>query len=1112
MQYNFDSAALILKLKKIGIDVSVVDDQLKLSLDHSVNSAGGLQDIIQEIGQHKTELISFITAARNSFDFQHIGPALQKSHYALSSGQNRFYFLWEYDKQSLAYNMPQMLKVDGKLDLVHLEECFQKLLVRQENLRVVFEVIDGQVMQRIVPSMSLGIEYVESTEDGVDDVIKAFVRPFDLNNGPLIRIGIIVRECIDDASIPEEFILMVDMHHIITDGISQNILIRDFMALYCNEELPALRLHYKDFAEWQQHEEQKQRLGLPEKFWLNQYKDIPDALSLPMDFPRPLVKRFDGNSVSFQLGSGQSGSLRGLAAREGATTFMVVLSIFNILLSKLSGQEDIVIGTPIAGRYHADLERIMGFFVNTLALRNCPSGSLTFLEFLQKLKASTLSCFDNQSYPYEKLIEQLAVERDTSRNPLFDVMLVFQNQEEAELTIPGLSFQAINNKKATSKFDLLLSCVEGADFINFNLEYSTALFKHSTIEGFVKGFMLLVAQITENPGRKISELCVMDDAEVDRVLNVFNDTVKHYDDQKTIHVLFEEQAEKNTAQVALCHNGGFMTYGELNSRANQLALLLREKGVTRNMIVGVMHDRSFGMIVSLLAVLKAGAAYLPIDTSYPQDRIAYMISNSRLTVVLTDRPAGMPEDLYPGVSFINVAEIEFADMKIDNLCRVSTRGDLLYVIYTSGSTGQPKGVMLKNSNLTNLVNFYHHETSIDFSFVLQFTTLSFDVSFTEIFATLLKGGKLQLVDQSDLTNFRSLITLIQNNAIRTVFMPASIINQIFNVEDYLDILPTTLTHIVTAGEQILIGDIFRSYLKKNKIHLHNHYGPSETHVVTTHTLLPELAIPQRPVIGKPIQNTRIYILDKCLQPVPTNVTGELFLGGMQVGDGYLYNTGLTAERFVQNPFIPNDILYKSGDLGRWLPDGTIEFFGRIDDQVKIRGFRIELSEIENKLIDIAYINEAVVVVKERMGDKMLVAYFVSDRQVDGDDLRDILMQSLPDFMIPSYFVQVEKMPLTLSGKLNKRALPAPQVSSGRYVAPSTTMEEKMVAIWSEVLKIGKDEISVDSSFFRLGGHSLSAMVLVNRIQDELKVQIPIKEIFLHKDLSSLARLVNTQSV
>jgi len=1073
-----------------------------------------------------------------------ITPVEKQEYYSLSSAQKRLYILQQLEPGSTSYNMPQTIYLD-ETDIKKLERAFIKLIERHESLRTSFLPVDEKPVQKVLDEVELVIGHwslVIGEEKSMETIIQNFVHPFDLARGPLLRVGLV-------KTGGNNHILMLDTHHIITDGTSQDILEKEFMALYQEELLPLapMRLQYKDFSGWQNSEKQRQLLKQQEFYWIKAFPDELPVLNLPTDYPRPVMQSFEGSSVNFVFNEKQTRTLKNIAKENNATLFMAVLSVFTILLSKLSGQEDIIVGTPIAARRHADLENIIGMFVNTLAMRNYPASEKNFNQFLKEVKWRTLEVFENQEYQFEDLVDRVSLRRDTSHNPIFDVMFNLLNQSDYTGPIQDLDDPyedepaAYHHRKGTSKFDLYLAAVDKGNRLFFNLEYCTRLFKPATSERIIGYFKKIISSLSDHDisSIKLSEIDIVPEEEKKGILDMSKGCDEAYDTDTSIQRLFEARVEKSPDSIAVIGRG-LVTYRELNRKSNQLAQLLRETGVKPDTVVGLMVERSIEMISGILAVMKAGGAYMPIDTEYPGPRKKYMLQDSQVKLLLTNCEPDRVSGFIP-------ANIEIIDIRAENIYRgngmnlrsINNGSDLLYVIYTSGSTGNPKGVTLEHRNLVNLLRFQFKYTNIDCTGILQFTPISFDVSFQEIFSALLAGGVLYLVDRETRTNIPRLFDVIRKNIIKTVFLPMSFLKLIFRDEEYINLIPGCIEHIVTAGEQVIISNAFRDYLKNNLIYLHNHYGPSETHVVTTLTLDPAEEIPERPSIGKPVLNTSIYILDKGKHPVPPGVPGELYIGGAQVGRGYKDRPGLTAERFDQDLLDYQDYReeekkgnyqkllrgvqgggfleksppgrrrqYKTGDLARWLPDGNIEFLGRIDNQVKIRGFRVELGEIESRLLSHEGIEEAVVIARNSskdMHDKYLCAYIVVDGGIKkapaASQLRRYLSQTLPDFMIPSFFVSLARLPLTPGGKVDRKALPEPgleQRTGAEYTAPRFEMEEKLAEIWTKILpdsnKTGLS-IGIDDNFFELGGNSLKVIQLISEIRKVFNIEVPMGFIF-----------------
>ena len=1685
----------ILGLEKIG----VLDDFFELggnslkaiSLNSQMQKELEVNIPLAKIFETKTikELSKYIKQKKEKNKFMPIEITEEKEYYTLSSPQKRLFILHQLEKGNTAYNIPQMVLLQGELKKEKLENTFIKLINRHESLRTSFTIVNEEPVQKIHANFEFEIEYFNTSQVEVkvkiEDIIKRFIRVFDLSQEPLFRVGLVKLE-------QEKYILMVDMHHIISDGTSLGILIKEFMALYGEKELVISRLQYKDFSEWQNDSQKKEFIKEQRLFWIKEFESNIPLLNLPIDYSRSVVQSFKGSMVKFEIDQETTRELKKYVSGKGNTLYMVLLSIYTIFLSKLSGQEDIVVGTPIAGRRHRDIENIIGMFVNTLALRNYPMGDMCFNLFLDEVKSRTLKAFDNQDYPFEDIVEAVKIKRHPDRNPLFDTLLTLQNVELPEIKIPGLKLKPFEYENRTSIFDLILSVSEKEEKLYLYFQYRTELFIEETIKRFVVYFKNIMSAAIEKPGGKISEIEIISEEEKHQILYDFNNTTTEYPDSKTIHQLFEDQAERTPDHISVIgpsisegtklftilmdqnapHTSAtvHLTYRELNGKSNQLASCLKKKSIGYDTIVGIMVERSIEMIIGILGILKADAAYLPIDPEYPHERISHISDDCSFSILITsseivskysytdihgfksgraechltpmrpqsdfdklpvpdrslidyekyacyighamvtkaisiqgsrgcpykcvychrtmdkknvsrsaenifdevkyyyDRgvrrfsfvdeifnfnidnskrffqliiknkldlhlffPNGMradrltrdyidlmieagtvnlglaletasprlqklirkhmdinklcknveyfcskyphvilelftmhgfpteteaeamqtleilksfkwihfpyvfllkihpstdmmkiaidsgvpmeaiersktaafheiPETLpfpksfthnyvakflndyffskerllhvlpyqlsivsqnelirkydnylptkinsfstllenvgikreeladiptsnkvtdftpnfsairqkrYPEVTkhpdafrillldlsvlfsnekqdilhgevteplgiiylmtYLNQrfgnringkiakAKIDFdkydqlkqmvcdfnphligigtlsyfkdffhktaamikecgitapiiaggpygtSDYKlvlqdpnveltvlregeltlaelvekmmendyrlpeedvlekiqgiayikdkfktrkvqensrgnreivlVDNIFErmtwypmenpghISSVDNLLYVIYTSGSTGTPKGVVLEHRNLANLIKYQYEYTTIDFSRVLQFANICFDVSAQEIFSTLLAGGQLLLIDKNTAMNIPSLFKVVKKHNIKTLYLPTSFLKLVMNEEDFLRCIPGNVEHIVTAGEQLIINERFKEYLQENNISLHNHYGPSETHVVTALTLECDSDIPELPPIGQPIMNTKIYILDKGGNMLPIGVSGELFIGGVQVGRGYLNNPELTAEKFIDlhhsSFIIHHSKLYRTGDLAHWLLDGNIEFLGRIDNQVKVRGFRIELGEIENQILKFPGIKESVVLAREEeKSDKYLCAYVVSDNELGMSELKNYLLKKLPDYMIPSYFVKMEKIPLTPNGKIDRRALPKPDLKlEENYTPPRNEIEIKLVELWSEILggEALQASIGINDNFFELGGHSLKATILAAKIHKVFDVKVPLVEIFKMPGIKEMAKYIKGKS-
>jgi tyrocidine synthetase III len=1059
---------LLERLVELNISLVARDAQLDI---YDPNEAL-TDELLSGIKENRSELLSLLKEVNIDYKYVDIPVATKKDHYKLSSAQKRLYFLHEFDTTSLAYNLPQVVKLYGHVDKKRLDNTFRELIQRHESLRTSFELVNGEPVQVVADDADFEITQFNTIEQEAETLIRKFVQPFMLDKAPLLRVALI--------ELPkDEYLMLVDMHHIITDGVSHSVLVRDFMALYNNDPLPALQLQYKDYAEWQQGNKQQQKIAAQKAFWLRRFSELPPVLELPVDFPRPLVQDHRGGGERFSLTAAETRSLKLMAEAEGATLFMVLLSAYNILLARLSNQEDIVVGTAVAGRQHADLKNIVGMFVNTLPLRNYPTGSLSFRELLSAVKASTVAAFENQEYQYEQMVEELKIERDMSRNPLFDTTFSYQNFEETYLEIPGIRLEPYNSHHAQSKFDMTLAAAESGEQLVLDIVYSTALFRKETIRKFADYFRRIISAIVADVNIKIADINLLSAEETTRILFDFNDTKADFPSNRTLTDLFEEQVRNTPSNTALMHNDSSITYSELNEKANQLAHYLVEKGIKEGAIVALMVDRSIEMIIGILGILKAGGSYLPIDTEQPEQRVQQVLTSSGAVLLLTQ---------------INYAE------NTSNPGRTISPESVSNIIYTSGSTGTPKGVMVRHSSMVNFITgqkafFGMNEDDR----VLQFSSISFDASGEQIWTSLLSGAALVLIDKEILTDNSKFNEYLSKHGVTHIHATPSFLETI-------DLHHQPILRRVVAGGEACRPQLAEKY---SGYRFYNKYGPTETTITSIECLVTSNEITQRTVsIGKPVNNTQVYILGRNYEVLPENVQGELFIAGAGLAKGYLNDEALTRQKFIDNPFAQGEKMYRTGDIAKWLPNGNIEYVGRMDEQVKIRGFRIETGEIASQLKMHERVLQAVVIPKELHGEKQLVAYYKAAEPVEPEELKWFLSSRLPDYMVPAYYVQIDELPLTASGKVNKRALPEPEIAGlNGYVAPSDDTEEELVEIWADILKLDRSLISVNSSFFELGGHSLRATLLINRIFKALQVSVPLREIFRHQTIESLAAYI-----
>jgi len=1049
----------------------------------------------------------------------------------LSYAQQRLWFLQQLEPGSHSYNEINAVRLTGALDAAALERCLSTIVERHEVLRTSFEATDGLPSQVIHPpevfplrllDLSGGDEAGRAAE--VQHHAEELVRePFELTRRPLMR-TLLLRF---GAS---EHVLLLVMHHIISDGWSMAVLLQEAAALYeaysggQQSPLPELPIQYADYAMWQREWLRGEVLQSQLEFWKRQMAGAPPLLELPADHPRPALQTTRGAHELVHFTSELTIRLEALGQREGASLFMTLLAALVALLSRYTGQGDICVGTPVANRPRPELEHLIGFFVNTLVLRVNSGGDPTFLQLLARVKATALEAFDHQDVPFEKLVEELPVERRLSHSPLFQVMFVLQNAMREELKLPGLGLDLIDVETGTAKFDLLLNLMRTAEGLSGSLEYNTDLFEAETIRRMAEHFRVLLEDAAANPGHRISRLALLTEEERQRILVQWNDTSADHPHAVCVHELFAAQAAQTPEAVAIVHGEERMTYGELDRRANLLARHLRRRGVGPESRVGVCVGRSPSMIVAVLGTLKAGAAYVPLDPTYPPGRLSFMIEDSGTQLLLTEEQfAGALPVVAPIERVLLDADWEsiLQEDETDSPPAVALPENIAYVLYTSGSTGRPKGVAMCHRALANLISWQLRQSGLPAGArTLQFTSLNFDVSFQEIFATLCAQGTLVLVDEPTRRDPSALLRHLCNERVERLFLPFVALQQLAEAARGKQRLSLALREVVTAGEQLHVTPVVSElFVRMEGCTLDNQYGPTESHVVTAYTLEGDAAAGWEsfPPIGVPIANTQIYLLDPHLQPVPVGVTGELYIGGDALARGYLGDPTLTAERFVPSPFGPEPgaRLYRTGDSARYLKDGRVEYLGRLDFQVKVRGFRVEPEEVEAALARHPGVQACAVAARsDAAGWKRLVAYVVARESAapNAGELREFLRNSVPEYMVPSAFTFLDALPLTPSGKVNRRALPEPDQSrpepAAGYVAPRTSDEEMLARIWAELL--GVERVGVHDSFFDLGGHSLLATQAISRVNAAFQIEVPLARIFEADTVAKLAEVINRQ--
>jgi amino acid adenylation domain-containing protein len=1313
--------------------------------------------------------------------------AEKKEYYALSAAQKRLYFIQQLDLQSLSYNKPLVIPMGADIKTASLENAFAGLVSRHESFRTSFITLNNEPVQRVYDHVDFKLDKKETTRENLEKDIKEYVKPFDLSK------DILIRACL--MHVPDgQNVLVVDMHHIIADGSTNNIVREDFFKLFNGKTLNPLKLQYKDFSSWQNTLIEKGGLISQKTYWKDLFSgDIP-VLNLQTDYKRPERFTFKGDMCTFNLDEDETSLLRDLGKEMGSTLYMNMLAVLNTLFYRFSNQEDIIIGSGIAGRQHSDLQGIAGMFVNTLAMRNYPDGDKTYLDFLKEVSGNSIKAFENQDVQFEDLVDMLNIDRDISRNPVFDISMLVQNfvelsqeHETGKETQPENHSQKSIFVNGTTKCDMTFFINETSKTIIISIEYYRDIFRRETIEEYIKCFKYIVKSIIKNPEIKLKDINLLSVEEKQKLLYRFNNTRSDYPKDKTIHELFEEQVDKSPEKTALICDSEELTYKELEEQSNQLAHYLRlECGVSLNECIGIYMDNGTKLIVTILGILKSGCAYLPLPASgsHPEERVRYMINDASLRVIISEKqylkeinkfqwecpsfstylcldsynitdesevksgvndralweyigeesvdevtgggwtssytgqpipqvemdefgenilkklephinsqtrileigcasgitmfrlaplvelyygtdlsgtilkknekrilaeghdnilqkrlsadeidqleekdfdliiinsviqgfdghnylksvirkligllkPKGLMffgdimdldlkkslikevkefrqlnansgynsktewnEELFLSRGFwddlkceetsikslessrkIHTIENELTKFRYDvlisvdknqtenipdkrknkhqhdlkilenypmhRLPNINSPESLVNIIYTSGSTGKPKGVQVKNSGIVNYIMWRLHNYSYTSQDVtLQVISNQFDGFGSNLYSSLLSGGILVLIPEKNRLNIEFISEVIKNKNITNFSITPGIYSAILD-EIKTENNTGKLRFVVLAGEKANYGIIDKSQRKLPDTLLYNEYGPTEASIAVTCSK--GMDSNSLELIGKPISNTNIYILGENNNMSPVLSSGELCVSGDGLAFGYLNNPELTKSKFIEHPFIEGEKLYRTGDKARWLTDGNIEFLGRIDHQVKIRGFRIELGEIENVLLKHEKIKECVVIAGEENNEKFLCAYVVCKEEIKHKELRDYMSLQLPDYMLPAYFSELDKFPLTSNGKVNRKALPSPQIKAGSdYVAPANETEEKLAQIWSEVLNIEKEEISVNADFFALGGHSLKATILISKINNKFNVTIPLAEIFKSPTIRILSKCI-----
>lgn len=1068
--------------------------------------------LLNKLRKHKVEILHLLQK----------GTYVSKV-YPLSYGQRSQWFLYQSAPESAAYNAAFTARIRRDVDAPALQCALQALIARHPSLRTTFTMRGvKQPVQKVHGYQEVCLEEIDAstwTEDELNKrVVEAYQRPFDLEQGPVLRVSLFSRTKHDDI------IFLLVIHHIVCDGWSLWILIDELGMLYSVEEtgnkasMTHLEFSYADYVYWQ-----ADMLAGPEgerlwTYWKKQLSGDLPALDLPTDRPRPAVQTFRGSSYPFKLQKELTQRIIAMAKEKGVTLYMTLLAAFQVLLHRYTGQEEIIVGSPTTGRTRREFSGIVGYFVNPVVLRADISENPSFDEFLSQVRTSVLGALKHQDYPFPFLVERLQPERDPSRSPIFQVMFVLQkphrNSEIVEVLIGSETGACVNwgnlpvepfqMAQQEGQFDLTLEMIESRESLFGVFKYNQDLFDSATIDRMFRCFEMLLEEVIANPEQRVSDVALLTHAERHQLVVKGNDTAAEYPKDKCIHELFEEQVEKAADSIALVYEDRLLTYKGLNEKANQLARVLRSKGVKADSVVGLMVERSIDGIIGIVAILKAGGAYLPISPEYPTGRKQLMLEDSAADLLLTKKP--LVDSNKEILQTISPEDILLVDDETiysghgQNLDINNKPQNLAYVSYTSGTTDKPKGVMIEHRNVVNVLTWFGKTYKLKSGMhVLQLTDYVFDPSVEQIFGTLLHGATLYMSNRELIADREAFVQFVTKNEINMINFVPSALKALLCHDRRLK----SLRVVISGGERI--EESVKDKIIERGYTLYNHYGPTET----TIDALTTRCSSDKVTLGKPISNVGCFIFDNNNNLVPVGVPGELYISGAGVGRGYLNNHELTEERFLENPLIKGDRMYRTGDLARWLPDGNIEFLGRIDHQVKIRGFRIEPGEIESELLKHDGINEAVVVAKEDENvGRYLCAYIVAEKDLTVFELRQYLSGELPNYMIPSYFVRLQKMPLSPNGKINMKALPEPDGSvklGVEYVAPRNEIEKSLSNIWQETLNSKK--IGVNDNFFEIGGNSLILLSIHRKIEELYPGELQLSEILEYPSVANLAELI-----
>ncbi|WP_337913308.1 amino acid adenylation domain-containing protein [Paenibacillus arenosi] len=1028
-----------------------------------------------------------------------IQAAAEKPMYTLGSAQRRMFALQQREGNGTAYHIPLLYQMEGKLDRIRLFHALKQLIVRHEALRTSFHYENGEIGQRIatVEDIVFEMDYEDRTseqlnEQSLTELALWFKHRFDLHEAPLMKAAMV-------SFAGEEHLFLLDIHHIVFDGTSLRIFAEELCALYAGNGLPAASMQFKDYAEWQANVNLDVRA---EQYWLHVLDGELPELNLPLDFHRPSIQSFEGEVVRTQLSVEQTVALRQFAKERNCTIYMVLLSVYHVLLARYADTEDVIVGCVAASRTRAECKDMIGMFVNTLPIRSYPEASKSFAHFLEEMKDSLLHAYEYQDYPLERLYEKIQFKPDLSRNMLFDTVFVMQNIGGIDIQLPGVTSTEVPVHNGTSKFDITLEAIEQAGIVSLTFEYDSKLFTYEKIARFAAHFVQLVQEVTVNAELAIGQLNMLTSIERKQIIEQFNDTASAYPRDASVVELFEQQVLRTPNKVAVECKDCKLTYMQLNQKANRLAHYLRSNGVAAEQAVALFTERSADMIVGVLAILKAGGAYVPIDPDYPVERMQYMLEDSRALLVLCT--GELIHRLPTTVNTIVMDDLKLNEHPTENVGEVFGPNQLIYIMYTSGSTGKPKGVMITHRNVIRLVQNTDYVQFQPDDCLLQTGSLVFDASTFEIWGALLNGLRLVLVDKTVILDVDQLGEAIRQHQVTIMFLTTALFIQLAERNPSVFV---PVKQLFVGGESMSWKHFVRVAEQCAPISLFNIYGPTENTTFSTCYKLQHEVEGLNP-IGKPIANSTAYVMNSTGALQPIGVYGELWVGGDGVAKGYLNREDLTKASFVNSTLGTDEKLYKTGDIVRWLPNGHLEFLGRKDHQVKIRGYRVELSEIEQYFRNHEQVSEVLIVtIEEEAGSKSLCAYIVADLDITSKDLYDYASACMPEYMIPTHYIFLEQLPLTMNGKIDRAKLPLPREKGSSFLdncaAPANEKEHRLAKLWQELL--GITEVSVEDNFFQLGGHSLNAISLIAKLK--LDYEVEVSDVFQYPTIRQLAKQI-----